>query len=45
MTLSLGIIQGRLTKSPRDRLQYFPRKWDQEFVKAKEANYDYIEFF
>ena len=45
MTLSLGIIQGRLTKSPRDRLQYFPRKWAQEFVKAKEANYDYIEFF
>ena len=45
MTLSLGIIQGRLTKSPRDRLQYFPRKWDQEFVKAKEADYDYIEFF
>jgi len=45
MTLSLGIIQGRLTKSPRNRLQYFPRKWMQEFVKAKEANYDYIEFF
>lgn len=45
MTLSLGIIQGRLTKSPRNRLQYFPKKWDQEFAKAKEANYDYIEFF
>ena len=45
MTLSLGIIQGRLTKSPRDRLQYFPKKWDQEFAKAKEADYDYIEFF
>lgn len=45
MTLSLGIIQGRLTKSPRGRLQYFPKKWDQEFAKAKEADYDYIEFF
>ncbi len=45
MKFSLGIIQGRLTKSPKNRLQYFPRKWDQEFVKAKEANYDYIEFF
>ena len=45
MTLSLGIIQGRLTKSPRDRLQYFPKKWDHEFAKAKEADYDFIEFF
>ncbi len=41
----LGIIQGRLSKSPKNRLQYFPKKWENEFSKAKRANYDYIEFF
>ncbi len=41
----LGIIQGRLTNSPKNRLQFFPNRWDLEFSKAKKANYDYIEFF
>ncbi len=41
----IGIVQGRLTKSPRNRLQYFPKKWDKEFKIARNLNYDFIEFF
>ena len=41
----IGIIQGRLSKAPKNRLQYFPKKWNLEFKIAKECNYQYIEFF
>ena len=39
----IGIIQGRLSKAPKNRLQYFPKKWNLEFKIAKECNYQYIE--
>ena len=41
----IGIVQGRLSKSPKNRLQYFPKKWDKEFKIANELKYDFIEFF
>ena len=41
----IGIVQGRLSKSPRNRLQYFPKKWEQEFISAKQLGYNFIEFF
>jgi len=41
----IGIIQGRLSRAPIKRLQHFPKKWKNEFNKAKKIGYDYIEFF
>lgn len=41
----IGTVQGRLTKAPKNRLQYFPKNWRLEFAKAKKAKLDYIEFF
>lgn len=41
----IGIVQGRLSKSPKNRLQYFPKNWKEEFKKAKDLDYDFIEFF
>ena len=41
----IGIIQGRLSKAPKNRLQFFPYNWKLEFEKAKECGFDYIEFF
>ena len=46
MTNLIGIVQGRLLKSPKNRLQFFPKKkWREEFIIAKETGYDFIEFF
>lgn len=41
----IGIVQGRLSKSPKNRLQYFPKDWEKEFQVAKKLNFDFIEFF
>lgn len=41
----IGIVQGRLSVSPKNRLQFFPKDWQEEFISAKKINYDFIEFF
>ena len=41
----IGIIQGRLSKAPKNRLQHFPKNFKDEFYLAKKANLNYIEFF
>jgi sugar phosphate isomerase/epimerase len=41
----IGIIQGRLSKAPTNKLQHFPKNYKNEFVLAKKAGFDYIEFF
>ena len=41
----IGIIQGRLTKAPKNRLQNFPKDWKKEFLLANQCGYKYIEFF
>ena len=41
----VGIVQGRLSVSPKNRLQFFPKNWREEFKAAKKTNYDFIEFF
>jgi len=39
-----GIVQGRLTKTPGNELQWFPQEyWQQEFNIASELGIDYIE--
>lgn len=44
--LKYGIIQGRLTNAPKDRLQYFPtNKWKSEFSAAKKLGFSFIELF
>ena len=34
MSLSFGIIQGRLTKAPKNRLQFFPRTINIEKLRS-----------
>jgi len=41
----IGIVQGRISESPKNRLQFFPKNWKTEFEKVKKLNYDFIEFF
>lgn len=41
----IGIVQGRLSVSPKNRLQYFPKNWKKEFELANKIGYDFIEFF
>ena len=42
--LKFGIIQGRLTESPPDCLQWFPQdEWADEFVKASSLGINFIE--
>ena len=41
----IGIVQGRISESPQDRLQFFPKNWKSEFEKVKKLDYDFIEFF
>jgi len=41
----VGVVQGRLLKSPKNRLQFFPKNWEDEFNKAKKIGFDFIEFF
>jgi len=47
MNLLFGIVQGRLTKAPKNRLQVFPRikNIEKEFSDAKKLGFDYIELF
>ena len=47
MNLSFGIVQGRLTKAPKNRLQFFPKikNIEKEFSKARKIGFDYIELF
>jgi sugar phosphate isomerase/epimerase len=41
----VGFVQGRLSKSPVNRLQYYPKKWDDEFKIANKLGLNFIEFF
>jgi len=41
----IGIFQGRLSKTPGNKLQHFPKDWKVEFVLANKLKYDFIEFF
>ncbi len=42
----IGNVQGRFLPSPKNRLQFFPkRKWRDEFELAKSIGYNFIEFF
>jgi len=43
--IKFGIVQGRLSKAPKNRLQNFPKKYLKEFKIAKETGFDFIEFF
>lgn len=46
MSLLIGNVQGRLLPSPKNRLQYFPKKnWRSEFEIANKIRFDFIEFF
>ena len=40
----IGIIQGRLTKAPKNRLQYFPGDWQKEFFTNKRIKLKKFEF-
>ena len=42
---SIGIIQGRLSLAPKNKLQYFPKDYEEEFALANKAKLNYIEFF
>jgi len=43
-SISFGIIQGRLTQSPPNCLQWFPEdSWEKEFITAKKLGINYIE--
>ena len=41
----IGIFQGRLSRAPRKKLQYFPKNWEKEFILAKKLKYNFIDFF
>lgn len=42
--MQLGIVQGRLIKSPPGCLQWFPQKdWESEFFLARSVGFNYIE--
>ena len=43
--INIGILQGRLSQSPKNVLQKFPNRWSEEFNHASKIGYDYIEFF
>ena len=43
--IKIGIVQGRLSESPINRLQFFPKDYEAEFPIAKKIGFDYIEFF
>ena len=45
MKYKIGILQGRLSKAPRRRLQYFPKKYNLEFSLAKDIGFNHIEMF
>jgi sugar phosphate isomerase/epimerase len=45
MNLILGVVQGRLTRSPPGQLQWFPQDdWEEEFPVAKGLGLSYIEY-
>ena len=43
--MKIGIVQGRLSKAPINKLQHFPKKWEKEFNLARKLNLSFIEFF
>ncbi len=45
MKYKIGILQGRLSKAPPNRLQYFPKKYNLEFPVAKNIGFNHIEMF
>jgi len=45
MNFSIGIFQGRLSKTKNGILQRFPKKWENEFFMAKKAGFSFIEYY
>jgi len=42
--VKFGIVQGRLIRSPKDLLQWFPQDyWESEFFLASSLGYSYVE--
>ena len=41
--IKFGIVQGRLSQSPKGAIQYFPKKWEDEFQIASTLGLDNIE--
>ena len=41
--IKFGIVQGRLTQSPKGAIQYFPKNWEDEFLIASKLGLDNIE--
>lgn len=41
----VAIMQGRLSPSEGNRLQFFPRDWQGEFGRAKEMGFDAVTWF
>ncbi len=44
MTLTIGILQGRLSPSQDGRFQFFPPKWEEEFSVAARLGFSAIEW-
>ena len=45
MSHTYGVMQGRLSPPEDGRFQSFPRRsWREEFARAREAGFDYIEW-
>ena len=41
--IKFGIVQGRLTQSPKGVIQCFPKNWEEEFLIASKLGLDNIE--
>lgn len=44
-SITIGIMQGRLSSIQNGRLQFFPADWEVEFTLAKEIGFETIEWF
>jgi L-ribulose-5-phosphate 3-epimerase len=44
MSVRVGIMQGRLSPRPPDRLQAFPSHWQEEFETAAQLGFELIEW-
>ena len=43
--MKFGIVQGRLSKTVNNQLQYYPNDWRKEFDNLKYSGLSYIELF
>ena len=43
--MKFGIVQGRLSKTVNNQLQYYPNDWKKEFDNLKDSKLSYIELF